>query len=424
VQAMPAVSSREVSKSLIELLVENGGSLSNTKARELLADKTGLAMGSNLYDRIKDHLIAKGEIRRGKGRGGSICLMNDSETIYEDTSNTPKEEQPTLIKESAQKFDAEERIDSLQGSLEFIPGLLVKRDGRVNNGLTLFFGDDSDKIFAHWEDSMNRYVLHYKIEKDKPNHSGSVEAIFRGLASKPEDVEVDRRGVKLSAGQSVSSVHKLCRLLRRPLDEISLDNSPKNLRAGRGGAPLDETYYTEIATIIKFSVEAGLKWPLVNWRQALCFDDVDRITVIGESNNARENPHREHIVPVSMIKRQAVLLAAQGAPISVIADFIRHHLYVVLINVDEASLLDQPPEGGGLGLKDNMPQDWIWGDDPLERIAAAGIQINMTRAAVPLWKPWRKRVKDHLKEFLFGKESWPTARPLVRGRLLKDSNRS
>jgi len=190
------------------------------------------------------------------------------------------------------------------------------------------------------------------------------------------------------------------RKLRDLLEDVTLDNAPQ--RADSPRKPRQESYYLEIATLIKFCVDGGLRWPLKNWRHTLGFDDVDELIVIGESQRGSFEKYREHVVPVSLIRDEAVKLAEKGAPEQVIADFIRHHLYVVLIGKEEATLLDRAVDEGGLSLKTSMPDGWVVGCDPLERLREAGIPIRFYGPLpLPEWKPWKKpRMRDHLRKVL------------------------
>lgn len=410
---MPNISISEAAQILVKVLEQEGGALGNRKAHDLLVKEANRNVGQEYYERIKDHLIAEGIVRRGRGRGGSIVLMGDSETPsamtrFDNSSNEGAPSPPTQIK----ILNSEERINSLQGSLEFIPGLLVRKDGRNRRSVTLLFGNDADKLFAAWDDSEQTFIIEYRVEKDKPDHSILVFEIFKKIARQKGDASHDRRGAQLLAGRAVASVNDLCRSLVPLLDEVCLGNAPGNLQLGTGQPPLaigpsqlalDDRYYEEVATLIQICVEKNLKWPMVNWRSALCFDAVDRMIVIGESQRAKEKPYREHIVPVNLIKKHAEILILEGAPTSVVADFIKHHLWVALIHEDEARQLDEPFERGGKGLKDSMPRNWIWGDDPMERLRAAGIKLIMSKPTPSAWNPWRKpiRKRDKLMQLLF-----------------------
>ena len=138
-----------------------------------------------------------------------------------------------------------------------------------------------------------------------------------------------------------------------------------------------------------------------NWRQMLGFDDVDSMILIGHSQRGltSKKQYREHVVPVCLIKEEAKRLAERNAPIKVIADFIQHHLWVVLLDKEEAEMLDSSKAKDGLNLKTEMPSGWVWGDDPMERITSStGITISY-RKGIPLpeWKPWKGRTRDKIK---------------------------
>lgn len=184
------------------------------------------------------------------------------------------------------------------------------------------------------------------------------------------------------------------------LEDVTLDNAPQQAEAPR--RPRTEDYYAEIAKLIKLCVDNDLKWPLKNWRKSLGFDDVDDLIVIGSSPNGATEKYREHVVPAALIKEEAVKLAEKGASEHVIAEFIQHHLYVVLISKSEAALLDRVLDKGGLSLKTSMPEGWVIGCDPLDRLKAAGIHINYSRAVpLPEWKPWKKPgLRDKVRKIL------------------------
>lgn len=396
---MPSISISKAATLVLQILEKHGGSLGNGKVRDLLIEQAGRTVGPEYYERIKDLLIAAGLVRRGRGRGGSLCLMGDSERA--DTAVTTGIDSGKPATQPAQPLSSAERLSSLQDSLKFVPGLLVRRDQRNRRDITLLFGNDADKIFAVWDDTTRQYELEYRLEKNKPDHADLVAGLFAQVARRPEDLKRDRRGAQLMAGSTVAGVADLCRCLGPLLDEVCLDNAPANLKTGedhgpqligRGQLPMDNNYYQEVAKFIQLCVKKELRWPLLNWRSALCFDAVDRMVVIGQSPRAREKPYREHIVPVSLIKRQAENLALEDAPTKVIADFIQHHLYVALIHEDEARLLDDSTVQGGKGLKEAMPRNWIWGDNPLARLSEAGIPLVMPHPISP-WTPWRKPLR-------------------------------
>jgi len=96
-------------------------------------------------------------------------------------------------------------------------------------------------------------------------------------------------------------------------------------------------------------------------------------------------------------------MAERGESAEAIAEFIRHHLYVVIISPSEAQLLNSSIDAGGMSVKTTMPEGWIFGDDPTERLKAAGIQIRFDSHALPQWKPKKQGKRDLIKRLFFGK---------------------
>ena len=184
------------------------------------------------------------------------------------------------------------------------------------------------------------------------------------------------------------------------LEDVTLGNAPQT--AGETTKPRNENYYIEIATLIKLCVDKKLSWPLKNWRKTLGFDEVDDLIVIGRSNAGIQTPYREHIVPVNLIKEEALKMAERGEQAEVIADFIKHHLYVVIISPSEAELLNSSEDAGGMSTKKTMPEGWIFGDDPTERLKAAGIQVLYDNHTLPKWKPQTQGKRELIKRLLFG----------------------
>lgn len=400
---MAALLVRELIHDLVEILAESGGSLGNQAARSLLSERAGTKISPEIYERIKDHLIATGIAKRGKGQGGSLVLLESlgRKTPVQAFEQLPPSEDLRAVQNVNQSSPVDsdsERIDDLYSSLELVPGLYTKKNRKT---LAVYFGDDEDKLFAFWDSREGQFVLQYRQEKDKTNMTSEVKKIFARVSKSPGEIREARSSLTLSCGQTLASINHKCRMLRPHFDEITLDPS----KEAKAPSALEDTYYREVAMLIKFYIDNDLYWPRKAWRKVLCFDDVDRLTVIGESGSARQNPWREHVVPVNLIRKEAEKLAREGAPVSVIADFIRHHLFVVLIHKDERLRLDEPIEKGGLGLRENMPEHWLPGDDPLERLSAAGIQITMARS-LPRWTPWRRRNRDRLKEALIGRVSF------------------
>ena len=90
--------------------------------------------------------------------------------------------------------------------------------------------------------------------------------------------------------------------------------------------------------------------------------------------------YREHVVPASLLKDEAIKLAEEGAPAEVIADFLRHHFFIIWISFKEVEMLNSGTDNGGCSLKTTMPKGWVFGCNPLERLQDAG---ELVRCRVP-----------------------------------------
>ncbi len=63
--------------------------------------------------------------------------------------------------------------------------------------------------------------------------------------------------------------------------------------------------------------------------------------------------------------------------------------------------LDKQLTGEGISLKTSMPANWIWGDDPMERLECAGIKVELFKEYTPsLWRPWRPQKRQYLRHWL------------------------
>lgn len=384
----------QVSQSLLDLLQENGGKLGNLSARRLLREKLGCSISEQVYERSKEQLLSLGLIRRAPGRGGAIELLSINQNDPSTSSSPETKEQLS-----------QKRIDDLYTSLYYTPGLWAKRN-KVT--ITILCGDDNDKLYCGWNIKKSAYFIQYRLEKGRSDNTELVEQLFKKASQNIPNSTIQRisTSTTLNLGKSVPQVNHVVRVLMNDLEDITLDPDAKDRQSQKN--PRQENYFLDIAKLIKLSTENNLQWPLTkNWRQALGFDDVDDLIVIGSSPlavSARNNKetYREHVVPVSIIKREAEKLALMGAPEQVIADFIEHHLYVVIITRQEADLLDKPIDQSGLSLKTSMPEGWVFGDDPLARLRQAGININfLNPIPLPKWKPWRKPgLRDRIRKIL------------------------
>lgn len=106
------------------------------------------------------------------------------------------------------------------------------------------------------------------------------------------------------------------------------------------------------------------------------FDAVDDLITVGYSVKGREqqrigkNAYREHIVPCTLIEREAIRMLNEGQSVEAVAQMIKSNLFILKISDEEAYTLDNI-----LGLRTTMPEGWNFGQDVYSRITFAGIQI-------------------------------------------------
>ena len=375
-------------KSLLALLQDNGGKLGNINARRLLSKQLGDEVSLDEYEQLKEQLLSEGLIRRAPGRGGAIELIESDASQGNISSG-----------ETAQNESPEQRIETLCTSLSYLPGLRAKKNKAT---ITILCGEDSDKLYCGWDQQKSAYFVQYRLESGREDHSELAAKLFAKASFNipGSTIQCLAAATTLYLGTSVAQANLIVRRLMSLLEEVTLDNAPQQAEAPR--KPRAKDYYLEIARLVKFCVENNLKWPLKNWRKTLGFDDVDDLIVIGSSPNGAIERYREHVVPAVLIKEESVKLAERGAPAHVIADFIQHHLYIVLISRSEAALLDRVLDEGGLSLKTSMPEGWVLGCDPLDRLKAAGIHVNYSQPVpLPEWKPWKRpRLRDKVRKIL------------------------
>ena len=77
------------------------------------------------------------------------------------------------------------------------------------------------------------------------------------------------------------------------------------------------------------------------------------------------------MVPCVMIHNRAVEMTVSGAGTVEVAAMLAANMMIVQISNEEARLLDET-----LGLRTSMPNGWEWGQDPLARLRAAGIDLS------------------------------------------------
>lgn len=105
----------------------------------------------------------------------------------------------------------------------------------------------------------------------------------------------------------------------------------------------------------------------------------DEFTVVGRSREYDSVGRREHVIPRLVVIRECHRLIEGGASDEDVAAFIRDHVRIVHISQEECQRLDRVAE---LGLRQIMPADWKFGDDPFARLTAAGI----------VWEPTARTV--------------------------------
>ena len=133
--------------------------------------------------------------------------------------------------------------------------------------------------------------------------------------------------------------------------------------------PIEETnYYMDVVTKIKLGMahkDAGSYFD----RGFLGYDKVDSFITVGKSV-VRSANYREHVVPCDYLTNAAVEMIEAGAKNTEVAAMLKANLMIVIIDEQERRRLDFE-----LGLQTTMPEGWKIGDDPLERLYAAGIEL-------------------------------------------------
>ena len=101
------------------------------------------------------------------------------------------------------------------------------------------------------------------------------------------------------------------------------------------------------------------------------FDDHDDIITIGKDKAVLANPEapqwREHVVPCTLIKEEAIRMAQTGASIPQIAQMLKENLAIIIITAEEAKALDAV-------YQTTMPAGWNFGDNIFARLDAMNIE--------------------------------------------------
>jgi len=75
---MPELSAGEIRLAMLAALPADGSAIGNIKLRNTLGEQLGSTLSETLYNRVRDDLIGEGVIASGKGRGGSVRLLEPS----------------------------------------------------------------------------------------------------------------------------------------------------------------------------------------------------------------------------------------------------------------------------------------------------------------------------------------------------------
>jgi hypothetical protein len=109
------------------------------------------------------------------------------------------------------------------------------------------------------------------------------------------------------------------------------------------------------------------------WRHSRLLDEPlvpNYVSLVGHSRNGSE--HREHVVPLALIRDHCEKMFSEGAEVSAVADFLERHVKIVMISREEQERLDVD-----LGLKLKMPEGWSFEDenaDVFARLRCAEIE--------------------------------------------------
>ena len=375
---------------LLNCLKEEGGAMSNARAHLALSNALEKEVSRDEYQEIKEQLIGLGLAAKGRGKGGSIRVV----------SFTPSQQDSVDTR-------IEDVLHDLLVSIRRTPGAFAKLN---KSSITCLLSSSKDKLYAGFDSSDNRYHMTYRVEKDSSDKTALVVSLFQEASKDMSCAQLTtgKHFTRIYLDDSLARMNLLIRRLCDLLEEEDLENSLDDNRywTHEFGNDSKDSYFHDVAQIISYAAENGLEWPFgSSFRKAFGFDSVDHLVTIGRSFEAMKAPardhYREHVVPAVRIKEKALEMASLHAPPKEIAEFLRRHLLVVILTKKEAEILDKLLTDDGISLRTSMPANWIWGDDPLERLECAGIKVELFKEYNhQLWKPWKPAKRHLLRHWL------------------------
>ena len=289
-----------------------------------------------------------------------------------------------------------EVLDQLLVSIRSAPNVTARLNRTT---ITCLLSSTQDKLYASADIRKKKFSLTYRVEQDKADHSELVFDLFKEASQgiSCARITTGKFYTQILLDADFAKMNLLIRRLADKLEDEDLGNSLTNGRQDfiQLGANCDDSYFDDISKIIHLSARDNIKWPFEgSFRKALGFDSVDRLITIGHSQlalSAKQTEHwREHIIPAVMIKRKVLEMAKQHAPPSVIRDFLKAHLAILIITKKEAELMDRQITQNNESLRTSMPEGWDWGQDPLARVKAVGIKPHLVDSYQPhSWSGWK-----------------------------------
>ena len=191
-----------------------------------------------------------------------------------------------------------------------------------------------------------------------PDAAEAIRNAFPGYADTKQGVYFN--GIK--------TAEELTALATRIRDFI-VDEGLERIAVTRTARKTDNNgFFEKTAAAIKQLVDIEA-WDFLNGRLN-AFDDHDDIITIGKDEAVLANPDapqwREHIVPCTLIKEEAIRMAQAGATIPQIAQMLKENLAIVIITAEEAKALDAV-------YQTTMPAGWTFGDNIFARLDAMNI---------------------------------------------------